>query len=198
MEPWQSQRTNQCLRTFLTGLRISARPNIRETAYLCYSSVIRNHVNPHVGGVRLSKLRPAHVQGMHAALQRNGVSARMRQLVHAVSSRALKQAVRLGTIPRNPCEAVDRPRVPRKEMTALDAAQAEKLLQVAQADPLGALYITASETGARQGELLGLKWEDIDCEARRRTRELSQLSIASSSPAANRCKPHANFEPARS
>ncbi len=162
-----AEPTNQALSAYLDQwLENCHRPNIRESTYICYSSVIRNHVNPHIGGVRLAKLRPTHVQGLHAALLRNSVSPRMRQLVHAVLSRALKQAVRMGTIPVNPCNAVDRPRVPRREMTALDANQVRKLFDAARGDPLEALYVTAVGTGARLGELLGLKWADIDFDAK--------------------------------
>ena len=114
----------------------------------------------------MSKLRPTHVQGLYATLQQNSVSPRMRQIVHAVLSRALKQAVRMRTIPLNPCNAVDRPRAPRREMTALDAGQVKKLFETARGDPLEALYVTAVGTGARLGELLGLKWVDIDFESK--------------------------------
>ena len=162
-----AEPTNQALSAYLDQwLENCHRPNIRESTYICYSSVIRNHINPHIGGVRLSKLRPTHVQGLHSALQRNSVSPRMRQIVHDVLSRALKQAVRMGTIPVNPCNAVDRPRVPRREMTALDAGQVKKLFETARGDPLEGLYVTAIGTGARLGELLGLKWADIDFESK--------------------------------
>lgn len=143
-------------------LEDSARPTIRATTYLNYSSVVRNHLIPTIGGVKLSKLSPLHVQALHTALEERGASPRLRQLVHAVLSRSLRQALRLGLIARNPCAAVDRPQAPRKEIKALTGAEVERLFEAAKGDPLEALYITAVGTGARVGELLALRWEDID------------------------------------
>lgn len=143
-------------------LEDDARPTIRETTLLSYRSVVSNHINPHIGGLGLSKLSPNHIQSLQGTLEREGASPRMRQLVHAVLSRALSRAVRFGLLVRNPCDAVDRPRVPRREMAVLNPDQVQMLLKAASGDPLEALYVTAIGTGARLGELLGLRWEDID------------------------------------
>jgi integrase len=78
--------------------------------------------------------------------------------------KALKQAVLDGLIPRNACEAVKPPKVERKEITPLDQQQAKFLLESAREDRLEALYVLAVHTGMREGELLGLKWEDVDLE----------------------------------
>jgi integrase len=65
-------------------------------------------------------------------------------------------------VPRNVCEAVARPRAPRTTMQTLTAAQVRQLLEAAKGDRLQALYVLAASTGMRQGELLGLQWEDVD------------------------------------
>jgi integrase len=80
--------------------------------------------------------------------------------------KALKQALRWGLVPRNVCEAVDPPRVHREEIRPLSPKQARALLTAAREDRLEALYVLAIHCGLRQGELLGLRWEDIDLEAR--------------------------------
>lgn len=99
---------------------------------------------------------------MYVDLERAGVSPRMRQFTHAVLHRALNQAVKWGLVDRNVCDAVDRPRVPRKELRTLNAEEAQRLLEAAKGDRLEALLVLALTTGMRQGELLGLQWEDVD------------------------------------
>jgi integrase len=65
-------------------------------------------------------------------------------------------------IQRNPCDAVDPPRVPKREIAPLDAAQVQKLIKAAKKDRLYALYVLAIATGLRQGELFALRWCDVD------------------------------------
>ncbi|HEV2357498.1 MAG TPA: site-specific integrase [bacterium] len=75
---------------------------------------------------------------------------------------ALDQAVRWGMIPRNVCDAVTRPGAPRPIMQVLTPTQVSALLEAAREDRLHALYVMAITTGLRQGELLGLQWDDVD------------------------------------
>jgi integrase len=77
----------------------------------------------------------------------------------------LKQAVRWNLIPRNPCDAVEPPRVGRKEMTAYTPEQVQQLLKAAEGHRLEALFVLAVTSGLRQGELFGLSWTDIDLDA---------------------------------
>lgn len=143
-------------------LQDHARMRVRPTTLGIYESLVRVHVKPHLGGVALAKLAPAHVQGLLGSLERGGVSPRLRQMVRAMLSVALKQAVRLEMIRRNPVAAVDRPRAPRPEIRPLDVAQCRQLLGTAKGDRLEALYVVAVTTGLRQGEILGLRWGDVD------------------------------------
>jgi integrase len=142
-------------------LEDAARPAIQASTHRRYGEVIRLHVGPSIGGTALSRLTPAHVQGMLIAMEKGGASARVRQMTFNVLHRALGQALRWGMVPRNVCDAVARPRVPRRTMRTLDAGQVRLLLAEAKADRLEALYVLAVSTGMRQGELLGLQWEDV-------------------------------------
>jgi len=146
-------------------LEDAARPTIRPTTYQRYATLVEKYISPRIGTVELDKLSPVHVQALYADLERAGVSPRMRQFIHAVLHRAMEQAVKWQLVPRNPCAAVERPRAPRKEFRVLDAAEARKLMDAAKGDRLEALLVLALTTGMRQGELLGLHWEDVDLKA---------------------------------
>jgi integrase len=86
----------------------------------------------------------------------------MVQLIHTTLHKALKQAVADNLVPRNVTEAVKAPRPERAEMKPLSPDQARTLLQASRGEVLEALYALALTTEMRQGELLGLKWVDID------------------------------------
>ena len=94
-----------------------------------------------------------------------GLAPRMVQLIHVTLHKALKQAVMDGLIPRNVTEAVKPPQPEKKEIRPLSPEQARALLRTAKKERLEALYVLAITTGMRQGELLALKWEDVNFEA---------------------------------
>src|SRR5947209_14993491 len=93
-----------------------------------------------------------------------GLSPRSARYVHAILHRALKQAVRWNLIGRNPADAIDPPRPARKEIAPLTPDQVRRLLATARGDRHYALYLLALTSTMRQGELLGLKWADMDWE----------------------------------
>jgi integrase len=82
--------------------------------------------------------------------------------MHAVLHKALTQALKWNMIPRNAADAVKAPRPAPEEMHPLSQDEARKLIEAAHGDKLEALYVLAVHTGMRQGELLALKWEDVD------------------------------------
>lgn len=149
--------------TFMTKwLSDAVLPSRRARTHQLYSDMNRLYIEPNIGGTRLSKLMPLHVQGLYSQLERDKKSARLRQLVHGTLRNALGQALRWGLIARNPCDAVEKPRASRPTMTVLDAKQVAALLKAARGDRLEALYVLALATGLRRGELLALQWKDID------------------------------------
>jgi integrase len=82
--------------------------------------------------------------------------------LHVTLHKALDQAVKWNMIPRKVSEAVKAPKPASKEMKTLSADQVRAMLSAAQGDRLEALYVLAVHTGMRQGELLALKWPDVD------------------------------------
>jgi integrase len=159
----------------------SVRDTVRPTTFERYEQIVRLHIRPVLGKVRLKNLTAAHVRGLYRQKLDNGLSPRTVQYVHVTLHKALKQAIADGLIPRNATEAVKPPQVRCEEMQPLTAEQVKILFQAAKGDRLEALYVLAVTAGLRQGELLGLKWDDMDLEVGtlqvRRT-----LTIAKGSP----------------
>jgi integrase len=138
---------------------------IRPTTYERYEQIVRIHVRPALGSVKLKNLTPVHVRGLYREKLQAGLSPRTVQYIHVTLHKALKQAVQDGLIPRDATEAVKAPRVRRQEMRPLSAEQVKVFLETACGDRLEALFVLAIHTVLRQGELLGLKWEDVDLES---------------------------------
>ena len=157
-----SVTVNEYLQRWLND---SVKGSVRPITFESYERLVRVHVVPALGRVKLKALSPAHLQGLYRDRLDAGLSPSTVQRLHAVIHRALKQALRWGLVPRNVSEAVDPPKGQRKEIRPLTPEQVRTLLRTAQGDRLGALYALAITTGLRQGELFGLRWEDVDLEA---------------------------------
>ena len=136
-----------------------------------YRIIVECHLIPALGHVPLTKLQPADLQEYYKkALAegrrdgKGGLSARTVHHHHRVLSEALKHAVKWQLIHRNVADAVDSPKPGRYEPVILSPAEVDRLLCSAQAHraPYYELIYTAIHTGMRRGELLGLRWGDID------------------------------------
>jgi integrase len=148
-------------------LNDSVKGSVRPITFESYERLVRVHVVPALGRVKLKALSPAHLQALYRDRLDAGLSPSTVQRLHAVIHRALKQALRWGLVLRNVSEVVDPPKAQRKEIRPLTPEQVRTLLRTAEEDRLGPLYALAITTGLRQGELFGLRWEDVDLEAGR-------------------------------
>lgn len=131
-----------------------------------YEIMVRKHIVPALGTVALAKLTPSHINRLYRTKLAEGLAPRTVLHLHRLLHCALRDAIRYGLLGRNVTEAVDPPRVSRFPIRPLSQADAQRLLVAADAEPLGALLTLALLTGAREGELLALRWEDIDWEHR--------------------------------
>ena len=152
----------QTVEGFLRSWLESARPSLRPRTYETYEMILRLHVVPQIGKHRLARLSPQHLQTLYADRLGAGLSSQTVRKVHAVVHRALHQATRWNLVVRNVADLVIPPRLQRHEMSTLNEAQARALLEAAAGDRLEALYVLAMTTGMRRGELLALRWEDVN------------------------------------
>lgn len=129
-----------------------------------YRQTVRDHIVPHVGRTRLSRLSPQDVQAMMAAVEAAS-SAHLAKYARSVLRIGLTAAEKWGVVPRNVATLTDPPAVEEREITPLTPGQARLLLDSLEGDPMRTFYLLAMTTGLRLGELLGLHWEDVDLEA---------------------------------
>ena len=154
------------LRDYLTGwLESSVVGHVSASTAEHYESMIRLHVVPSIGRLKLSGVTPQVIQRMHTGLRDKGLSAKSVVNVHRMLHKALATAVLWKLIPANPASLAPPPRAIRPEISTLTVEQIDHLLRVAEDDRLHALYVLAVSTGLRQGELLGLRWADVDFSA---------------------------------
>lgn len=146
-----------------------AKGNLSPTTYRGYKRIVDTELKPALGFTKLGELSPLQVQGFLAdALEhpskRDGERRSPRTVLrfYLVLNKSLNQAVRWQLIPRNPCSLVDPPKAPHIEMRALDEAEIKRVLSAAESTPLYGPVLLAIATGMRRGEILGLRWSDVD------------------------------------
>jgi integrase len=154
-------------------LEDSVKPSVRPLTYQQYHQHVRLYISPALGRLKLSNLTPREVQTFINGQTKKGLSPRTAQLSLVILRRALQQAVKWTLVGRNVAKLVDSPKIRRPEVKPLDPAQAHMFLDAAKGERLEALYSVALSLGLREGEALGLRWNDIDLDKR-------QLSIRQS------------------
>jgi integrase len=140
--------------------KLTMRPN----TYKEYRSIVYRHLIPSLGYIKLQKLTAEKVQEFCAQKQNEGLSSGTVATIHSVLNTALENAVRWGLIARNVAKLVTLPHRERYEAQTLTMEQALKLIALAQGSRIEALLLVALTTGMRRGELLALRWDDIDFE----------------------------------
>ena len=160
-EPYDG--TNQSLAEFLAyWLTDICKPRLKPRTYSSYSDLVRLHINPELGHVKLAKLTPHIIQRWQNAKLASHLSARTVLHAHSVLRTALNRAVKLSHIPRNPVTLIDPPKVVAVEITPLTPEQVATLLAATQGQRFGPLYAVLASTGLRLGESLALRWSDVD------------------------------------
>jgi integrase len=130
-----------------------------------YKGIARKHLIPRLGAVRLSALRAAQVQSCYAEMLDAGLSPASVHKGHIVLHGALRHAVRMRLIARNPSDDLVLPKVRRPEIRALTDEQVGAMFTAAEGSRVAVPLLVLVGLGLRRGEALGLEWEDVDLEA---------------------------------
>ena len=154
----------ETLQSFLATWLESQRSRLRPATWETYERHLRLHVLPTLGRVKLGELRAPAIDRLYQGLLAEGLSTTTVHHVHAILHRAFDQAVRWDYMVRNLADLVDAPAMARTKMRALSAEEARRLLAAAAGDRLEAMVVLAVSSGMRRGELLALRWRDVDLE----------------------------------
>ncbi len=161
----------------------SVAPSLRDSTASSYRQVCRTWILPHLGRVRLASLTPGHLNQLYAALAKDGgrkgkpLSVRSVRYTHTIIGKALGDAVAWGLLARNPASSAKPPRAVRTDMAVWDVTQVKTFLAAVTGDRLYALWLLLITTGLRRGEAAGLRWEDIDLDARRLAVRRALISV---------------------
>lgn len=139
-----------------------AKPNLTPRSYERYESIARVHLIPAIGHIQLTQLRASHIQKHYADKLAAGLSPRSIRYHHVILHKALQTAIKWGLLARNVADGTDVPRAAPSEMQTWDEHQLNVFLDAAKGTQYYALFYLALFTGARRGELLALRWQDID------------------------------------
>ena len=154
---------SQTVEHFLADwLENSQRHSVRPRTYERYEELVRLHIVPVLGKHQLQKLSAQHLRAFYTRKLDEGLSPTTVTHFHNVLHKALKDAERWGLVARNVCKLVSPPRRVRFEIKPLALAQVHNLLEAVKGDDMEALFHLALATGMRRGEVMGLKWQDID------------------------------------
>lgn len=152
--------------SYLVDWLASTKTTIRPATVASYESLVRVHVVPAIGRIRLARLTVADVERMLRDASASGLSPRRVAMIRAVLRRALGRAVKHRLIPANVAALADGPRQERHEIQPFNPDEARAFLAAAKGHRFEAAYVVALMTGLRSGELRGLEWADINLEAR--------------------------------
>ncbi|MGR5985239.1 site-specific integrase [Bacillus cytotoxicus] len=135
--------------------------NVKKSTYDEYKGIIKNHLIPHSGEIKLEKSNAMHIQRFYSKLSEVMVANTI-HLVHTVLSTALNQAIKFKLIPFTPARMVESPRKEKISFQVWDEEEVKHFINVSQKSRYHIAYVLAITTGMRMGKILGLRWQDID------------------------------------
>jgi integrase len=145
--------------------------NVSPKTFERYCGIIDKQIVPYIGPQPIQKLRPVHLTELYAKLSRDGrraggsLAARTVGLVHRLLHLALKHATQWGVVQQNIASHVTPPRVTASEIEIIREGEILMVLRKLRGRRVYVVAAVALATGMRRGELLGLRWQDVDFNA---------------------------------
>jgi len=140
------------------------KPSLKVSTYVKYRKLVYGYIIPALGHLKLDKLTPQHVKSLYNQKEKDGLSSKTIHNIHGVLHKALDNAVLWRLVSRNVCDVVSPPRLVKPEKQSLTMQQAHRLLESVRGHRLEMLLTLALTTGLRRGEMLALRWTDVDLE----------------------------------
>ncbi|MFG0211902.1 tyrosine-type recombinase/integrase [Brevibacillus porteri] len=154
-------------RDFMTDWLRDKKTKVKSRTLETYAGLVNNHILPALGDLPLADITPRHIQNLYNELHESErLSGENIQKVHTIINESLNKAASWDMIIKNPAAVVDRPKAETKEMMYWTDEEAHRLLGVAKEDRYYYAILLAVTTGMRQGEILGLRWQDLDLKNR--------------------------------
>jgi integrase len=151
----------QTVKDYLTSWYEGMKHQVKQSTYRRYGDYV-NHLIPNIGQYSLAKLAPQHLRAFYNKMLAQGLSPTTVHAIHSMLHKALEDALQMALVNRNVTEMLKPPRRGNREMMTLSVLEMQQFLEVVRDDRFYALYILALSTGMREGELLGLRWQDVD------------------------------------
>ncbi|MDR7304715.1 tyrosine-type recombinase/integrase, partial [Haloactinomyces albus] len=139
-----------------------AAPSIRYKALEGYRTAVYRHLIPGIGAHRLDKIRPEHFEKLYTKLTKSGLKPATAHQVHRTARTALGEAEKRGHLGRNPVSLAKPPRIEEEEIEPIDSDDVKRILRAALHRRNGVRFVIALALGCRQGEALGLKWDNLN------------------------------------
>lgn len=157
-----TQRNNKTVAEWMDEWLANYLPNIEETTRIGYQTKIRCYIKPAIGDIRIKSLRTEHVQKMVNDMKDRGLSPKnIRDTFNNINA-AMKKAVKTRLVPYNPCEAVELPKLKKYRANVYSAETIHTVLDAAKGTDMYLPILLLVMVGLRRGELLALRWQDID------------------------------------
>jgi len=149
---------------YLTQWLVEKKHTINRQSAHTTEQIIRTHVIPSIGNIRICNLNSLHIQKFINELHEKGLADSTIKRIYNVVNTSLNKAEKLQLVQRNVASSIDKPKVSHKEMKAWDVGEVQKFLDLASTSRYYIAFHLAIMTGMRQGEILGLRWQDVDLE----------------------------------
>ncbi|MGO9602508.1 MAG: tyrosine-type recombinase/integrase [Candidatus Binataceae bacterium] len=159
---FERQTVKDFLELWLTN---SAKGSTRPRTFERYGQLVHLHIIPTLGTRRLEKLTVLDVQHLLNDKLSQGLAPKTVRHIRGVLATALGRALKWGLVHRNAAALTEAPRAVRSEIRVFSSDEARRFVDVVKGERLEALYLLAVTLGVRRGEVLGLKWQDVDFEA---------------------------------